>query len=131
MGSLQKRRQSFLIFSSSMEDSLCDMSFITLVSFFDKDTSIEDYCLDHSISIPTFTKWLKWLEDNISILREIGLFQDKKENRKTLKEWIHEIKTRSTDWLIKSLRLLNRSLFQRRRMPDNTMYHFLLRSLKN
>ena len=102
-----------------------------LSQFFDKDTSIEDYCLDHSISIPTFTKWLKWLEDNISILREIGLFQDKKENRKTLKEWIHEIKTRSTDWLIKSLRLLNLSLFQRRRMPDNTMYHFLLRSLKN
>ena len=97
-----------------------------LSQFFDKNTSIEDYCLDHSFSIPTFTKWLKWLEDNISILREIGLFLDKKQNRNTLYEWIREIKTRSTDWLIKSLHLLNLSLFQYHRMPDNTEYHYLI-----
>ena len=59
-------------------------------------------------------------------MREIGLFLDKKQNRNTLYEWIREIKTRSTDWLIKSLHLLNLSLFQYHRMPDNTEYHYLI-----
>ena len=92
--------------------------------FFQNGGSIEAYCLDHSISIPTFRKWLDWMKVNISILRESGLFQDRNENRKILADWVREIKGSLAEWLARSLRLLNRSLFQRHRMPDNTVYHF-------
>ena len=91
--------------------------------FFEEGSSIEDYCLEHSFSIPTFRKWLEWLKANISILRESGLFQDRNENRKILADWVREIKCSLAEWLARSLRLLNRSLFQWHRMPDNTVYH--------
>ena len=91
--------------------------------FFESGSTIEAYCLDHSLSIPTFRKWLEWLKANISILRESGLFQDRNENRKILADWVREIKKKLAEWLARSLRLLNRFLFQWHRMPDNTVYH--------
>lgn len=96
-----------------------------LWQFKNMSVSIEAYCLDNDISIPTFKKWLDWLKQNISILREEGLFQDKAENSEIIKNWILEIRFSPLKWLSRSLRLLNLSLFQKHRMPDNTVYRLL------
>lgn len=93
-----------------------------LWQYLNSKATIEDYCLEYSISIPTFRKWLNWLEENISVLREEGLFLDENENRRTIKNWILEIRSSPLTWLSRSLKLLDLSLFQKHRMPENTVY---------
>ena len=89
--------------------------------YFRTGETIEQFCWDHNIPIRTFRRWLQWMEENMSHLREMGLVKDQKENRENLKKWLSEIMENVRFWLLKSLSRLNRVLFQRREMPANYM----------
>mgnify|MGYP002624111482 CR=1 FL=1 len=85
--------------------------------YFRTGETIEKFCLDHEIPISTFRRWLQWMEENMSHLREMGLVKDRKENRGNLNKWLSEIMENVSFWLLKSLSRLNRVLFQRHEMP--------------
>ena len=90
-----------------------------LFRYFKTDTTIEAYCLDNTIPIQTFRRWLGWLKENMGLLTEMGLVQDAKENKENIREWICRIKENMEHWLLKSLAGLNLALFQRHKMPAN------------
>lgn len=89
--------------------------------YFQTDTTIEAYCLDNDIPISAFRRWQQWLKENMSLLTEIGLVREVKENRENLRKWLEEIRRHTGRWMLKSLAYINLALFQRHRMPANYM----------
>ena len=99
-----------------------------LYRYFSQNVTQEAYCLNEGIDVKTFTLWLKWLKDHISILNALCLTENYADNRKMLGQWVRELAGDVIEWTYKSLRILNRTLFQERRMPANTMYQNYVRT---
>lgn len=99
-----------------------------LYQYFSQAVTQEAYCLNEDIEVKTFTLWLKWLKNHISILDALGLTENYTDNRKMLGQWIRELAGDVIEWTYRSLRTVNRALFQERRMPANTMYQSYVRT---
>ncbi len=82
----------------------------------------ETYCLDAEIDIKAFKQWIKWMKDHITILAEIGLTADYRDNLELFRSWVQKLMAGTLNWMAKSLRKLNLGLFQEHVMPVNTMY---------
>ena len=93
-----------------------------LDQFYTQHMSVEEYCKGKRFDKVTFIKWQKWLRDYSVILGGFGLTSSWRENREHLKEWVEKIIAFPRKWVIRSLRVLNLGVFQRRPMPENTEY---------
>jgi hypothetical protein len=85
------------------------------------NTSIETYCLDRMIPVKTFRKWLQWMNENMGLLTEMGVVQNRKENTANIREWLSGIMDHTGAWMLKSLSGINLMLFQNHTMPANYM----------
>ena len=95
-----------------------------LKQFFSQPVSQESYCLDECQlnSIDTFRTWLNWMRDHITVLHEMGLVENYRENLEKMRQWVREIAGDIRYWQEISLQRLNLGLFQDHRMPENTVY---------
>lgn len=94
-----------------------------LHQYFSRNISIEEYCAIQAFDERTFKAWIAWMRQHITILRRLGLTQDPKENRQTLKTWVCEIFETFHEHVAKSLHLLKLGLYQRHRMPERSVRH--------
>ncbi len=93
-----------------------------LRQFFSKNVAQGTYCLDNGIEPNTFRLWLKWLRDHITLLYGLGLTESYSDNWRIMSQWIRQITGDLSNWAYNSLKKLNLALFQKRKMPENTMY---------
>ena len=91
-----------------------------LHQYFGLEMSIETYCVGKDFDERTFKVWIVWMKQHITILRELGLTQDSKENKQIMKQWVDEIMKDLCESAEKSLRLLKLGLYQRHPMPDHS-----------
>lgn len=82
----------------------------------------EKYCLDAEIDVKIFRIWLKWIRDHITVLAELGLTKDYRDNWQIMRQWVQKLTADISGWTAKSLKKLNLCLFQERPMPENTLY---------
>lgn len=99
-----------------------------LRQFFSKHVAQETYCGDNDIELKTFSMWLKWLREHINILYGLGLTKCYSDNWQIMSQWIRQIAGNIFEWTYNSLKKLNLALFQKRKMPENTMYRKYERS---
>ncbi len=99
-----------------------------LRQFFSKHVAQGTYCLDNDIDPKTFSLWLKWLREHITILYRLGLTESHSDNCQIMSQWIRQIAGDISKWAYNSLKKLNLALFQKRKMPENTMYRKYERS---
>ncbi len=90
--------------------------------FFSKHVVQETYCGDNDIDLKTFSMWLKWLREHINILCGLGLTECYSDDWQIMSQWIRQIADNIFEWTYNSLKKLNLALFQKRKMPENTMY---------
>jgi hypothetical protein len=83
--------------------------------------SIETYCLDRMIPVKTFRMWLQWMNENMGLLTEMGVVQNRKENKRNIRGWLSEILCHTGAWMLKSLSGINLMLLQNHTMPANYM----------
>ena len=93
-----------------------------LCQFFKRHVTQESYCLDAGIEPKTFGLWLKWLRDHITLLYGSGLTKKYSDNWQAMSQWIQKIAGDISGWTYTSLYKLNLTLFQKRKMPENTKY---------
>ena len=99
-----------------------------LREFFRKSVTQEAYCLDAGIEVKTFRFWLKWMQDHITVLAELGLTKNRQDNWEMMSQWIQKLTADPFKWTARSLRKLNLGLFQEHLMPENTTYRNYERS---
>lgn len=92
-----------------------------LYQCFSQNISFEAYCSEQErFDERTFKTWLIWMKQHITILRGLGLTNDRKERRQVLKEWVEEMIDGFLEAGKRALRLLKCYLFQRHKMPDHS-----------
>ena len=99
-----------------------------LQQFFSKPCTQESYCLEAEIEPKTFSLWLKWIKDHFTVLSDQGVTQSYRDNWKTMRQWVQNLGEDLSKWTHDSLQKLNLALFQKRKMPGNTMYQKYTRS---
>ena len=90
-----------------------------LHQYFSQSISMEAYCGQHDFDERTFEGWIEWMKQNITILTQLGLTQDRKDNRQTLKQWTEELIVHFYEAGEKALYLLRLALYQQHRMSDH------------
>ena len=108
--------------------------------------SVEAWCNKHGVSEKNMYKWVKWLEEKIPLLQQLGLIPEMDQindsdnpgekghedesvnsnvkNRSYLGTVIQWIYTHTEQFYRAALKLFNRVIFQEHKSPPNTVHQF-------
>ena len=93
--------------------------------YFNSNKSIEAFCLEYGLKLfseKTFRKWLIWYDEHIDLFSQMGIVGNPKEKRKIREKCYRSMISDIGQTIRRTLRKINRSIFQTHLSPSNTHY---------